>query len=43
MACFENVRDNILKLKFGKNVIETDNLSVVIVPCDLKAQKENPN
>lgn len=43
MDCFENVRDNILKLTFGKNVIEADNLSVVIVPCDLKAQKENPN
>lgn len=43
MDCFENVRDNTLKLTFGKNVIETDKLSVVIVPCDLKAQKENPN
>lgn len=43
MDCFENVRDNILKLILGKNVIETDNLSVVIVPCDLKAQKETPN
>lgn len=43
MDCLANVRDNILKFIFGKNVIETDNLSVVIVPCDLKAQKENPN
>lgn len=43
MDCSESVRDNILRLAFGVNVTETDNLSVVIVPCDLKAQKENPN
>lgn len=27
----------------GKNVTETDNWSVVVVPCDLKAQKGNPS
>lgn len=43
MDCSENVRENILKLTFGENVVEPDNVSVVIVPCDLKAQEENPN